>query len=347
MSTTNGSTPESIRAHWPAPNYVNPPSSGNFVVAITCIFLALSVVLFGVRIYARAKIVRHLGWDDALAACALLVVVGFDAVTLYSIDMGLMGHHIWDTPPSDLIPGYEALWFAEMFFNLAQGLIKISVCMFYRRLLLGGQHRLFSYTVNGMLVYQVISTATCVLVLLNTCRPLNAYWLRYQGDYENYTCINDVMFWFIQNVLGVITDIIIVLLPCRLVASLYLGKRQKQALYGIFGLGFILCVAGIFRLILTIDVDLYTEDTTWVIVYLNLASIVELNCGLICASAPAIKPMFDKYILKARGNRPPTPAQLLECKNGKLVPVDDGKEPFEVWRTTTTSVTNTEPSSPV
>ena len=67
---------------------------------------------------------------------------------------------------------------------------------------------------------------------------LNAYWLRYQGDYENYTCINDVMFWFIQNVLGVITDIIIVLLPCRLVASLYLGKRQKQALYGIFGLGF-------------------------------------------------------------------------------------------------------------
>ena len=79
-----GSVPANVKAGWPAPNYVNPPTSGNFVVAITCLFLVLSVVVFALRIYARAKIVRHLGWDDALAACALLVVVGFNADTLYS-----------------------------------------------------------------------------------------------------------------------------------------------------------------------------------------------------------------------------------------------------------------------
>ena len=91
-----------------------------------------------------------------------------------------------------------------------------------------------------MIAYQLVSTIACVIVLLKTCTPLNSYWLRFQVDpvyTESYTCVDDVMFWFIQNVLGVITDIIIVLLPCRLVASLFLGRRQKQALYAIFSLG--------------------------------------------------------------------------------------------------------------
>jgi hypothetical protein len=91
--------------------------------------------------------------------------------------------------------------------------------------------------------------------------------------------------------MNIITDFVVFMVPLPAVRALQLPRRQKLIVGGIFCLGFFTCTISIVRLF-TLRAAVNTTDPTWDNVPSAYWSIVELNCGIMCASLPSLRPLL-------------------------------------------------------
>lgn len=64
--------PHSILENLPAgtpppgvqPNFIDPPSRANLLIALNAVFMTLAWSVVAMRLYAKGKIQRMLGWED-------------------------------------------------------------------------------------------------------------------------------------------------------------------------------------------------------------------------------------------------------------------------------------------
>lgn len=79
-------------------------------------------------------------------------------------------------------------------------------------------------------------------------------------------------------------------------------RREKIALGVIFGVGVFATITSIVRLhtiyTYTLAKDLFQES-----ILINIWSMLEINIGIICASVPALKPLFTPRALREAANR--------------------------------------------
>jgi len=182
----------------------------------------------------------------------------------------------------------------EATYILATGLTKVSILLFYRRLVSGSVSRGFVWAIR----LSIFSVVAYILAFTNTlifgCRPMNAYWnevdpvWRTSGEHK-YSCLSEVGTLFAANITSIVQDFLTFLLPLLLFSRLQLPMRQKVLLSGIFGIGFFLCIVGIVRLLLTKRLYFDTYDMTWESFDLWIWTNVELHGAIMCASAPALK----------------------------------------------------------
>ena len=98
--------------------------------------------------------------------------------------------------------------------------------------------------------------------------------------------------------LSVVGDFYATALPLLLVSGLDLPRRQKTALYVLFGLGALVIAAGIVRTVLLNYLINETYDETWWLWKFWLWTFVEVYVAIMAASAPALKPFFRKYLVE-------------------------------------------------
>lgn len=125
-------------------------------------------------------------------------------------------------------------------------------------------------------------------------RPMKAIW-DLNPQYP-HTCINDGAAVFAASVVNVCNDLLCTLAPMPLVWNLKLPVRQRLAVMSIFGLGVLVNVAGAVRTAYVYESMLATYDMTWMGWPILLSGTIEINLGLICASAPALRPLLSAVI---------------------------------------------------
>jgi hypothetical protein len=108
-----------------------------------------------------------------------------------------------------------------------------------------------------------------------------------------------------STVITIITDFIVALLPVPLIWQLQLNLRSKISLIFVLSLGVFAAIAaivkaGIQKTILA-DPDPFVHDrfTLW--------RFIEFDVGIIAASLPALKPLFNRLLGAARGLTTRTP----------------------------------------
>lgn len=115
---------------------------------------------------------------------------------------------------------------------LSSDLAKISLLFFYHRLCPERNFRILVQTLVGLfciyaLVYAMIS--------MFGCQPINASWdLAAQATGK---CVDKFGFFLAASVANVIMDIVILLLPLRIVVPLQIPRRQKISLLFLFTTG--------------------------------------------------------------------------------------------------------------
>lgn len=96
---------------------------------------------------------------------------------------------------------------------------------------------------------------------------------------------------------NIITDVWILCLPIKTLSSINRPKEEKITLIGIFTIGMLATIMSIVRLH---SIYIYTlaEDPFRDGIKVNLWSIIEVNIGIVCASVPALKPIFTPTKLR-------------------------------------------------
>lgn len=147
--------------------------------------------------------------------------------------------HIWDVPISDIVPSRKTAWAAQIFFILGTTCTKISILLFYRRLASGALLNTFLYVIYANIAFITAYAIAVASVLLVGCRPLDAYWYSALPTYTaEYTCYDEGAAAPAAAIISVITDVVVVSLPCYVVLGMMMPIRQKLMLCVIFGVGF-------------------------------------------------------------------------------------------------------------
>lgn len=165
----------------------------------------------------------------------------------------------------------------------------------------------FEYLCKGTVCLLVTFAIVCVIVCLTQCIPFHKMWDL--TEQVKGHCIDSTAFFYsvcqvsssphpltsapVTSSTHILVDIWILLLPITTILKVQRPRREKLALIGVFSLGIFSCIASIARLH---SIRIYTEsdDPFYDGVPLNLWSMVEVNVGILCASIPTTKPLFNK-----------------------------------------------------
>ena len=123
----------------------------------------------------------------------------------------------------------QAFWASLIVYYLSLGLTKSSILLQYYRVF---PTRKFQLACWGLFAVVVGYTIWTVFGSIFACVPVQAFWTK-----EKARCIDQFAMWFTNAAINISTDFATILLPMPVIRRLQLGKRQKSALIGIFGVG--------------------------------------------------------------------------------------------------------------
>lgn len=132
----------------------------------------------------------------------------------------------------------------EALYVFSTGLTKISILLFYRRLVVGSVSHTFVWAVRAIIFSVVAYMITFEITLISGCKPIYAFWDEvnplWRGFYAGkYKCVDELATLFAANITSIMQDFLTFSMPLLLFWKLQLPIRQNVILGAIFGVGFL------------------------------------------------------------------------------------------------------------
>ncbi|OBT89070.1 hypothetical protein VE02_01965 [Pseudogymnoascus sp. 03VT05] len=287
--------PPEVMATWPKPNYIDPVRRGNESIIIQAVLVALVTLFVSIRLYARLAITKAgIGLDDVIIVISAIVGLGLTAGVILAIHNYGWDIHVWDLPPKDSITSRKVSWASMLLYLTSSSLTKISILVFYLRILVEKKDKLITkITLGAMIIYYVVF----LIVLFAQCRPLPYYWeILIPG--AKGTCLDEGVHMVTAGVLNVIFDLIIFAIPLRSLFTLKIRTTQKLQVISLFSAGLIVIAAASIRLYYNVVVFLQTYDVSWYGYVAWLWAAVEVHVSIICACVPSCRAFFASWTVR-------------------------------------------------
>jgi len=244
---------------------------------------------------------QGIGWDDWLMIPAAMCLGGYTTVNILGVKHGGLGKHIYDSTTAEINFLLKVIYIGSVLYVIEGFFVKMSILIFYLRLT-GRAYLGIRRTIIGMMVFVSAYTVAYVIAVSIVCGPVNAHW----GSILHFAevCPNRILyrnFFLGVSSIHVITDFIVLLLPIPMVWRLQVPLSRKFSLAALFGLGFVACIASIMRLA-NIPGVMSNFDLSWSAVMVVLWGQLEVAATIIAASAPGIRPLFNRSFRKLRSN---------------------------------------------
>ncbi|KAF2665814.1 hypothetical protein BT63DRAFT_417339 [Microthyrium microscopicum] len=293
-------TPSDVLIHWPKPNYVNPVTRGPELLIVTATFLGISTIVVFCRLYARLVIRRWLGLDDVLIFLAWMASVGVTSAVDYGFTHVGWDKHIWDLTIPNYMDSGKPLFASCFCWAVSSSCVRLSLLSFYFRLAEHIQmgYRWILYTVIGV---SVLFLVAYLLPLIFMCIPLQALW-KYPPD-PNAKCLDLGAFMLSMSIINTVLELIVAILPIPAIFILDMDPRQRYSVIGLLSLGFFVFAVGCVRCYYVYASLLGTWDITWQAYPHWICSEIEINLALVCACAPALRPVLGR-LFSARPIKP-------------------------------------------
>ncbi|KFH48399.1 hypothetical protein ACRE_006550 [Hapsidospora chrysogenum ATCC 11550] len=150
----------------------------------------------------------------------------------------------------------------------------------------------------ALMVYLAVYGAFCLASTIITCWPVAKYW----DDSIPGGCIDRSALHYAFAGINIVNDILLLVSPMPFLHSLQIARRVKFVLMGVFTCGGLLtfiyasaCIVAIIRLhSLYVNNSAPIDQQPLSGVDIAIWSGLEINVGIMCACAPALKPFFVK-----------------------------------------------------
>jgi hypothetical protein len=119
--------------------------------------------------------------------------------------------------------------------------------------------------IYGFLFVMAIYYVVMLFLKMFICRPISMFW----GATTDGQCFNQRVLILVDNIISLLSDIVVLLLPCPLTKKLQVGLIAKLKIVAIFGVGGIACIFSLVRLVFIIQKG-ESQDQTYVFLQINL-----------------------------------------------------------------------------
>ncbi|KAF2627376.1 hypothetical protein BU25DRAFT_469124, partial [Macroventuria anomochaeta] len=216
-----------------------------------------------------------------------------DFAHLKTIDFA-QGRHIADPSikkPDDIVGYSYYVWVGQVINLMAVAVLKWSICAYLLALKFSKVYTLIVWA--SILMVTVFSCILPCMGLLN-CVPFKANWNRAVKGYCWYK--GHTVLTYAQGVSNITTDVVYVVAPILYLSTIQLAKRTQWGLRVVFMLADLCCRATVCSIFKTIELRALrkTKDPTWDGVNLTIWSATELSVGILIASLPPLRKVFDK-----------------------------------------------------
>ncbi|MCJ1310158.1 hypothetical protein MMC25_003819 [Agyrium rufum] len=267
------------------PNFSNPPSQASTILDVGIPFAVLCVVVVAFRLTINFRIVRKLYLDDYLCLVAFLLMIAYyglliscEPTSLRSAsedtDMTLFvirntARHIYDVPVSFIDASYVKRQFA------------VNMMLRY------GSYAGLTLTFLLYWVETPLSIAFCA-------PPLHGAW-----DFAALSkCGEIAVMGPIHGATGVVADLLLLVLPFPILATLNLAPRKKVGLAIVFMTGILTTITTVISLYYRTLI--YTnEDKFWYAAKVDSLVAVEGYTTIIVSCAPAMSLFWNKIFTKS------------------------------------------------
>lgn len=222
------------------PDYIHPEVRSFGFVPLSAVFTTLSTFSLALRLYTKGRIIRLLGWDDAVITLAWGTVVTLVGLFGKGLKLG-SGAHIWNLRLDNLEEYTKTLVSAVVLSNLASNLPRIAILLFYLRI---NPAKSFRYGTFAVIWMTTASMLIYVCIILFQCHPVKKLWFPLTPG----TCLVLNPVYLSIPIVSVTLDLLILALPIPMVYHLQVSRRTKLLLMGIFALSGCTIVTGIMRL---------------------------------------------------------------------------------------------------
>lgn len=254
------------------------------------IFLSvLAILAVSLRLIARRMNRTSLGLDDWTILIALIFVLAGAASNIIGAVMGNMGSH--EIMPngkriamSKIVIQAQTLWAIQWSGAIGEGLTKISILLFYRRIFLGKVFNITNWIVMGLCVVWTISF---FLVNFFACPRVVTYWHHPQPK----DCIDLVPMFYARLISDIITDAMILVLPWYPVYHLQMSLRQRLIIIGIFLTGGFVIASGIAKTVFVVQATKQEADLSYTQAPGFYWCTIQACAGIISACLPTMRPL--------------------------------------------------------
>ncbi|KAH8647311.1 hypothetical protein BX600DRAFT_152708 [Xylariales sp. PMI_506] len=279
--------PAAVIATWPSPNFVNPENRGPTLMIVELIMLGLALLCTSLRLYVRIVMIKKSWWDDWLMVVAAIFCCGVTVSVILATELYGWNIHVWDMTPKQMTQGRQVSIAGQTIFVFASGLSKLSILVSYLRIAV--RKTTFWWATWATIVVVIAAMPGFLALLWLQCIPAASYWNLTTTARD---CIPELPPLMGQTVVTLITDAAVYVLPMPTLWQLKLARTQRLGLSILFGLGAVVVAAGCMRAYWTHYVEAETYDVTWDGFSLWIWAAVEVNLGVICGSAPVLKPLL-------------------------------------------------------
>ncbi|KAL8377935.1 hypothetical protein RB595_008563 [Gaeumannomyces hyphopodioides] len=254
---------------------------------VSCSLTALAAIAVFLRCIGRFILIRMAGPDDYFLIAAMMGIFGYMA-GMFVAKNDHMGLPMSNLTPVNMVNFLKTALAIQIIYSATLACIKASICFTYLRFAVANR---FRYLCIGTIVTHAVFFLICFIVLLFQCQPIEKVW-DITGTVQG-GCINYTAFFYSASGFHVLTDIWILLLPMYTLKTIRRPKREKAALFAIFGAGALAVAASCIRLN-TIYLYTFSDDPFRDSVPVNLWTMIETTVAVICASVPGLKPIFSR-----------------------------------------------------
>ncbi|MCJ1266488.1 hypothetical protein MMC22_006373 [Lobaria immixta] len=269
-------------------------------------------------------------------------MVGETSCIISSVFAGGFGVHLKDVPPNELATYLKLFYPGKLLWGPANSCVKLSILDLYTKIFPNPVFRRMCYFTIALTICYFLSFLLGVFLL---CRPVSYGW---DKSIPEGSCANENLAYLLFGITNLIIDALVLILPMPMLWRLHLPLSKKIGLAGMFGLGLLICVISLQRILWLAHWDL--TDFTYTTAPGACWSILEPALGVVNACLPTMRPALQKIInndafVWFKSNRKHSTTDCRWKQNGigpSSLPSDSDKNSFLRLEDIRTPLTNPE-----
>ncbi|OAA81194.1 hypothetical protein LEL_00739 [Akanthomyces lecanii RCEF 1005] len=283
MAATTPYGPVITQRHPP----VTPAGAG--LIATAIIMPVVATLWTILRIWTR-KIRGVSTWfmEDILCYLAVFFFWGLGINYICMVTIGGAGNHLPQLAGGDYLSRFSQTTFAaQVLYALTLGFTKMSITWMIKRIFFESYHAWIPYSLMVLNFCWMMQTILTGLLL---CHPITLNW----NPSGRGSCGNQTVAFSAVSIVDIVTDILIISLPAKMLWGLGLKRAYKVAIACMFGAGLVTIAFTVVRLHSVFTLDF--SDMTYNFVSISIIGMVQSGVSIIVASAPLLRPAFDRTI---------------------------------------------------